>query len=87
MRRIAWGTLALIAGALAGCGTINSGSGMTHQIPGVPARQGGASTSMSAATSDDFAVSAGSRFSREAVPDSVMLRDQIGSGYRDSTVP
>lgn len=87
MRRIARGVLTLAAGLLAGCGTIDSGSNVTQQIPGVPTRRFGPSTSMSAATTDDFAVSSGSGFSREAVPDSVMLRDQTGSGYRDAVVP
>ena len=29
----------------------------------------------------------GARFSRDAVPDSVMLRDQIDTGYRDTPAP
>jgi hypothetical protein len=88
MRRIAPIGLVMGVAMLTGCGTnhyyrnvgvVQQAAGPsleTHVVGGIP---GGAASEVGPAGPG--------RLSREAVPDSVMLRDQADSGFRDSLVP
>lgn len=77
MRRNAWRLLAISVGFAMGCG------------PAIPFRDLEANHMDPAAisTGGDSSEDSASRFSRGAVPDSVMLREQANAGYQDSPGP
>lgn len=77
MRRNAWRLLAIAVGFAAGCGQT-----FPHRDAGI----GGWDPAVIPA-GGDFSEEPVPRFSRGAVPDSVMLREQANAGYQDSPGP
>jgi hypothetical protein len=90
MRRIVPAGLFLSLATLAGCGSHhyyrNVGVGQPSAGPSLETHVGGGIPG--AAVHDEGVERAGTgRLSRDAVPDSVMLREQADAGFRDTQVP
>jgi hypothetical protein len=93
MRRIALHGIVLAGCLAAGCGTShqyrNISTGRTEPVidSGLTRVSGTLAEGQGRAASDDPEAPAPKRFARGNVPNSVMLRDQAESGYRDDVVP
>jgi hypothetical protein len=87
MRRIAVGIVLVVVGMASGCG---SGRSIYRDVGMVPPPAdpavGRASVELDRGGLDPNAAMS-PRFSRAAVPDAVMLRDQAEAGFRDPSVP